>query len=59
MLRDRLRDDRIDSEMRIAERVHVARGARDICGHVHETNSLRRLNPSRLADLDFRVARVL
>ena len=59
MLRDRFRDDRIDREMRIAERMHVARGARDVRRHVHEADALRSLNASRFADLDFRVPRVL
>ena len=59
MLRDRLGDDRIDSEMRIAKRMHVARGARDVRRHVHETDALRRLHASRFADLDLRVPRVL
>src|SRR5438093_4095522 len=40
MLRNRLRDDRIDSEMRITKRMHVTRSARHICRHVHEANSL-------------------
>ena len=59
MLSDRFCDYWIDRKMRIAERVHVPRGACDVCGHVHETNSLRRLNAPRFADLDLWVARVL
>src|SRR5436309_116712 len=59
MLSNRLRDDRIDSEMRIAERMHITRGARDVCGHVHEANSLRCLDASRFADLDLGIPRIL
>ena len=46
-------------KMRITECVHVSRGARHVCGHVHQANSLRRLNAPRFADLEFRVSRVL
>src|SRR6266446_3083388 len=52
MLSNRLGDDWIDSEMRITERMHITRGARHIRRHVHEVNSLRCLDASRLADLD-------
>src|SRR5439155_12512122 len=59
MLRNCFGDDWIDGEMRIAECMHVARSARDICRHVHETNPLRSLHASRLADFDLGIARVL
>src|SRR6516162_5245699 len=59
MLRNSLRDDRIDGEMRITERMHVTGGPCDVCGYVHEANSLRCLDPPRLADLDLRVPRIL
>ena len=45
--------------MRITERVHVARGTRDVGGDVHETHTLRGLNASGFADIELRVARVL
>src|SRR5262249_40599901 len=45
--------------MRITERVNVTRGSCDVCWHVHEANAFRRLDPTSLADLDFRIARVL
>jgi hypothetical protein len=59
MLRDRLRDDRVHSKMRIAKRVNVTRGARNVRRHVHEVNALRRLHASRFAHIDFRVPGVL
>src|SRR5438309_4453945 len=59
VLRNRFGDDRVSREMWITERVHVTGGACDICGHVHEANSLRSLNAPRFADLDFWIARVL
>jgi hypothetical protein len=40
MLRDRFGDYRIDAEVWIPERVHVASGASDIGGHIHQTDSL-------------------
>src|SRR5205085_10743563 len=59
MLSNRLRDDRVDSEMRITERMHITRGAGDVRRHVHEANSLRCLDASRFADLDLRVPSIL
>src|ERR1051325_470251 len=59
MLSNSLGDDWIDCEVRITERMHVARGAGDVCGHIHETNSLRCLHASRFADLYLRIPRVL
>ena len=59
MLRDRFGDNRIDREMRIAERVNIAGSARDVGRHIHQTNSLRRLHATGFADFDLGVARVL
>ena len=59
MLRNCFGDDRIGHEMRIAERVHVAGRARDVCRHVHQSNSLGRDDASRLACFDFWITRVL
>src|SRR5438552_1027909 len=59
MLSNRFRDDWVDSEMRIAERMHITRGARHIRRHVHEVNSLRCLDASRLTDFNLWVPRIL
>src|SRR5262249_22523901 len=59
MLSNRLRNDRIDSEMWITERMHITGGARDVRGYIHEPNPLRCLDASRLTDLDLRVPRIL
>src|SRR5207245_9773945 len=59
VLRNRFGDDRVSREMWITERVHVTCGACDICGHVHEANSLRCLDASRLADFNIWVPRIL
>src|SRR5437667_1204736 len=59
VLGDRFGDDRVNREVRVAKRMHVTRGARDVRRYVHETNSLGSLHASRFADLDLRVPRVL
>src|SRR6267378_8629627 len=59
MKRDRFGDDRVDHEMRIAESVHVARGARECRRHTHQPDTLCSLHPTGLAYLDFRIARIL
>src|SRR5438876_1057620 len=59
VLSDRLSNDWINREVRVAKRMHVTGRTCDICGHVHEANSLRSLHASRFADLDLRVPRVL
>src|SRR5438094_2877544 len=59
VLRNRFGDDRVNREVRVAQRMHVTSSACDICGHVHEANSLRRLDASRLTDFDLGIARVL
>src|SRR5262245_42271148 len=40
VLRNRLGNNRINSEMRISERVNITRSSCDICWHVHEANAL-------------------
>src|SRR5207248_2521588 len=45
--------------MRIAERVNITGRAGHVCRHIHQANSLRRLDATGLADLDLRIARVL
>src|SRR5438034_9388010 len=42
VLRNRFGDDRVNREVRVAQRMHVTSSACDICGQVHEANSLRR-----------------
>src|SRR6266496_4217305 len=59
MLSNRLRDDRVDSKVRIAERMHVTCGACGVRRHVHQANTLRCLNPPWFADFDLGISRVL
>src|SRR5215471_16665608 len=59
VLCNRLCNNRINSEMRITERVNITRSPCDICWHVHEANAFRRLDSSRLAGLDLWIPRVL
>src|SRR5215467_11098593 len=44
MLCNCLGNDRINGEMRIAERMNVTGSSRDVCWYVHKPNAFRRLD---------------
>ena len=59
VLRDCFGNDRVDSEMWIAEGVHITSGAGHVRRHIHQSDSLRSLHSPGFANVELRVACIL
>src|SRR5438874_661151 len=53
VLGDRFGNNRVDGKMRITERMHISGRARQYGWDFHQMDSLRRLDPPWLANLEF------